>query len=41
MAVFWNSYLEMVQTLHDFVKPVKTGYWDLHVDASASEKMLH
>ena len=31
MAVFWNSYLEMVQTLCDFVKSIKTGDWDLHM----------
>ena len=38
MAVFWSSYLEMVQTLRDFVKSTKTGDWDLHM--YASEKML-
>ena len=34
MAVFWNSYLEMVQTLRDFVKSIKTGDCDLHMYAS-------
>ena len=24
MAVFWNSYLEIVQTLRDFIKSIKT-----------------
>ena len=39
MAVFWNSYLEMVQTLRDFMKSIKTGDWDLHM--YDSEKMLN
>ena len=39
MSVFWNSYLEMVETQGDFVKSIKTGDWDLHM--YASEKMLH
>ena len=39
MAVFWNSYLEMVQTLQDFIKSIKTGDWDLHM--CSSEKMLY
>ena len=39
MAVFWNSYLSMVQTLRDFAKSIKNGDWDLHM--YASEKMLH
>ena len=39
MAVFWNSYLEMVQTPCEIVKSIKTGDWDLYM--YASEKMLH
>ena len=39
MAVFWNSYLDMVQTLRDFSKSIKLGDWDLHI--YSSEKMLH
>jgi len=39
MAVFWNSYLNMVQTLRDFPKSIKLGDWDLHLHSS--EKMLH
>ena len=31
MAIFWNSYLSMVQTLRDFVKSIKLRDWDLHV----------
>ena len=38
MAVFWNSYLDMVQTLRDFTKSIKLGDWDLHMHSS--EKML-
>ena len=38
MAVFWNSYLDMVQTLRDFTKSIKLGDWDLHIHSS--EKML-
>ena len=33
MAIFWNSYFEMVQTLRDFVKSIKTSDWDLHMYA--------
>lgn len=39
MPVFWTSYLNMVQTLRDFVKSIKIGDWDLHMNSS--EKMLH
>ena len=39
MAVSWNSYLSIIQTLRDYVKSIKTGDWDL--DIFASEKMLH
>ena len=39
MAVFWNPYLSMIQTLRDYGKSIKTGDWDLHV--FDSEKMLH
>ena len=39
MAVFWNSYFDMVQTLKDFAKFIKLGDWDLHTHSS--EKMLH
>ena len=39
MAAFWNSYLDMIQTLRDFIKSIKNGDWDLHM--YASEKMLY
>ena len=39
MAAFWNSYLDMIQTLRDFIKLIKNGDWDLHM--YASEKMLY
>ena len=39
IAVFWNSYVEMVQTIRDFVKPIKTGDWGLNL--FASDKILH
>ena len=38
MAVFWNQYLDMTQTLKDFTKSIKLGDWDLHIHSS--EKML-
>ena len=34
MAVFWNSYPEMVQTRRYFIKSIKTGDWDVHMYAS-------
>ena len=27
MTVFWNAYLEIVQTLRDFIKSIKTDDW--------------
>ena len=39
MAAFWNPYLDMIQTLRDFIKLIKNGDWDLHM--YASEKMLY
>ena len=39
MAVFWNSYLNMVQILRDFTKSIKLGDWDLHIHSS--ENILH
>ena len=39
MAVFWNSYLSMIQTLRDYAKSIKIGDWDLHM--FASEKMMY
>ena len=39
MTVFWNAYLEIVQTLRDFIKSIKTDDWDPHM--YASEKMLY
>ena len=38
-AVFWNSYLGMVQTLRDFAKSITNGDWDLNMHTS--EKMLY
>ena len=32
-------YLDMIQTLWDFIKSIKNGDWDLHM--YASEKMLY
>ena len=31
MAAFWNSYLEIIQTLRDFIKSIKNRDWDLHI----------
>ena len=39
MAAFWNLYLDMIQTLRDFIKSIKNGDWDLHM--YATEKMLY
>ena len=39
MAAIWNSYLDMIQTLRDFIKSIKNGDRDLHM--YASEKMLY
>ena len=38
MAQFWQSFLDMVQTLLDYVKSTRTGDWELHL--SSMEKML-
>ena len=35
---FWNSYLDMVQTLLDYQRSLRTGDWNLHL--RATEKML-
>ena len=40
MASFWNSYLEMVQTLRDFRKAVKIEDWDLHLHSSEKNGCL-
>ena len=37
-ASYWNSYLDMVQTLLDCQWSLRTGDWDLHL--RATEKML-
>ena len=39
MAAFWNSYLNMIKRLRDFIKSIKNGDWDLQMHAS--EKMLY
>ena len=39
MAAFWNSYLDMIQTLWDVIKSIKNGDWDWHM--YASEKILY
>ena len=31
MAEFWQSFLDMVQILLDFIRAVRTGDWDLHL----------
>lgn len=33
MAEFWQSYIEMVQILLDFIKATRGGDWDLHLQA--------
>ena len=33
MAAFWQSFLDMVQILLDFIRAVRTGDWDLHLQA--------
>ena len=38
MALFWNSFIKMVQILLDYIKSIRTGDWDLHLQAS--ERML-
>ena len=38
MAVFWNSYLSMLQMLCDFMKFISLGNWDLHLHVT--EQML-
>ena len=38
MAQFWQSFIEMTQTLLDYLKSMRTGDWDLHL--SSSESML-
>ena len=32
-AAFWQSYLEMVQTLLDFHKSIRVGNWNLHLQS--------
>ena len=32
-AAFWQSYLDMVQILFDFNKSLRTGNWELHLQA--------
>ena len=38
-ASYWNSYLDMVQTLLDYQRSLRTGDWDLHL--RATEKSCH
>jgi len=38
LATFWQSFTEMVQTLLDYIKSMRSGNWDLHLQAM--EKML-
>ena len=33
MAVFWQSFLDMTETLLDYVKSFRTGHWELHLQA--------
>ena len=37
-SFLWNSFIEMVQILLDFIKSTRTGDWPLHMQAS--EQML-
>ena len=39
VAAFWNSYLDIIQTLRDIIKSIKNGDCDLHM--YAFEKMLY
>ena len=32
LKVFWNSYLEMVEVLMNFVRATREGNWDLHLE---------
>ena len=34
MAAFWNSYLNMIKRLRDFIKSIKNEDWDLQMHAS-------
>ena len=38
MAMFWQSYLVMVQILLDFVKSIRLPDWNLHLQST--ERML-
>ena len=33
MSVFWNTYLEMVSTLMNFIRATREGNWKLHLDS--------
>ena len=39
MAVFWNSFLELVETLLDYVKSSQSGNWEQHLHSM--ERMLN
>ena len=39
MAIFWNSFIQMVQVLLHYIKSKRVGDWDLHMQAS--EHMLY
>ena len=34
MSAYWSSFFIMAQFLLDFIKPLKTGDWFLHLQAS-------
>lgn len=38
LAIFWQSFIEMVQTLLDYIKSMRTGNWSLHLQSM--EQML-
>ena len=38
MSAYWLSFLELVQILLDFVKSIRQGNWDLHLNAA--ERMI-
>ena len=38
MAKFWESFLNMVQILLDYIKSLRNGNWDIHL--SSMERML-
>lgn len=40
MKVFWNTYLEMVATLMNFIRATREGNWELHLDSEKKRRCL-